>query len=353
MAEAGMSIRELARRARMLVRRDRLEGELRREMQFHLEMLAEEHLDQGDGAREAADAARREFGNELSLREASRDAVGWGWLERLAQDVRHAARALGRDRRFTVVAVLVLALGIGGNTTVFSLVDALVLNPFPYPRADRLVEIKSRSESASWSSTVRIADFGYWRQQAASYEAMAAYGYSRANLTGRSEPGFEGPERIVTGTATDSFLRVLGVGPALGRFFAPAEDLPGGPPVVVLSYGAWTRRYGGRRDVLGETLTLDGTPRTIVGVMPADLRLPGMFTCEAWVPAAYNVVTNMQPGVDTRSDGDHVVARLKSSVSAARAQAELDMLVGRLEQLLPRRARNWQARAELASYGTR
>jgi hypothetical protein len=227
---------------------------------------------------------------------------------------------------------------------VFSLANALLLNPCPYPDAERLVEIQSRAKNASWSSTVRVADFAYWRQQATAYEAMAAYGYSRSNLTGQSVPGFEGPERIVTGTATDAFLRVLGVAPALGRFFTPAEDRPGGPPVVVPSDGAWMRRDGGRRSVLGETLTLDRTVRTIVGVMPANLRLPGMFTCEAWLPAAYDVATNMQPGYDTRYDGDHVVARLKNGVSPARAQTELNLLVSQLEQLLPRRTRDWQAR---------
>jgi len=280
----------------------------------------------------------------MSIRELARRIWVLARRDRLLQDVRHAGRALRKDRRFTAVAVLILALGIGGNTTVFSLVNALLLNPFPYPHAERLVEIVAGTDNRSWSSTVRVADFAYWRQQATAYEAMAAYGYSRSNLTGQSAPGFDGPERIVTGTATDSFLRVLGVAPSLGRFFTAAEDRPGGPPAVVLSYGAWNRRFGGRRNVLGETLKLDGTVRTIVGVMPANLRLPGMFTCEAWLPAAYDVAANMQPGYDTRYDGDHVVARLRNGVSPDRAQAELSLLVARLEQQLPRRTRNWQAR---------
>jgi len=273
-----MSLRDLARRIWMLARRDRADSDLRREMQFHLEMIAEERRNEGAGASEAADEARRLFGNELALREACREAAGWASLDRLSQDVRHGLRSLGKDRRFTAVAVLVLALGIGGNTTVFSVVNALLLNPFPYPDADRLVEIKSRTKDGQWFSTVRVADFGYWRDQATSFESLAAYGYSRSNFTGQSASGFEGPERIVTGTATDAFLRTLGVAPALGRFFTREEDRPGGPPVVVLSHGAWTRRYGARLDVLGETVTLDGTIRTIVGVMPVNLRLPGTFT---------------------------------------------------------------------------
>jgi putative ABC transport system permease protein len=338
-----MSLRAWARRVWMIVRRDRVDRDLRREMRFHVEMLAEAHREDGVGGRDALDAARRDFGNELSFREACRDAVAWGSLDRLVLDVRHAARSLRKDRRFAAIATLVLALGIGGNTTVFSLVNALLLNPFPYPHSERLVEIEGGTKAGSWYSTVRVADFGYWRQQARSFDAIAAYGDVRSNLTGQSLPGFEGPERIATGTATEGFLRTLGVSPALGRFFTVAEDAPDGPPVVVLSYGAWARRFGASRDVLGGTMTLDGTVRTIVGVMPARLRLPGTSTCEAWVPAAYDVAANMRPGYDTRYDGDHVVARLRQDVPTARAQAELDLLVARLEQILPRRTRGWQA----------
>ncbi len=252
----------------------------------------------------------------------------WGWtsVERLAKDMRHACRALGRDRLFTIVAILVLALGIGGNTTVFSLVNALLLNPFPYPHSDRLVEILSRSKGGQPYSTVPLPDFGFWREQSTSYEAMAAYGGHTSPLVGQSVPGFDGPERIVVGRATDSFLRVLGVRPALGRFFTADEDRPGGPPVVVLGYGAWLRRFGGNPDVLGQTVTLNGIVRTIVGVMPARLVLPGTTTREMWEPAAYDIAANMQPGYNTRYDGDSVIARLKPGVSRERAQTEMALI---------------------------
>lgn len=331
------SIRELARRVRMLVRRDRFDRDLEREMRLHLEMQAEENRDAGMTERDAIDAARRRFGNTTLLREASRDVWGWASLERLVQDVRHAARSLGRDRLFTSVAILVLALGIGGNATVFSLVNGLILNPFPYPHADRLVEILSQRKSDTAFATVHLPDFAFWRDQGTSFDAMGTYGWVRSSLTGQSVPGFEGPERILTGTATEAFLRVLGVQPALGRFFTTDEDRPGGSPVAVLSYGAWIRRFGGRRDVLGQTLTLDGTIRTIIGVMPARLALPGMFTCEVWVPAAYDVAVHMQPDsrYDTQYMGDHVVARLKPGVALARAQTELTLICQRIWQQRP------------------
>ncbi len=335
--------REFARRVWMLVRRNRFDRDLQREMRFHLERQAEENRDAGMSEREAMEAARRRFGNATLLREASRDIWGWTSLERLAQDIRHAARVLRRDRLFTSVAIVVLALGIGGNTTVFSLVNALLINPFPYPHADRLVEIKSRADGRTPSATVPLPDFALWRTESTAFESMGTYGWSRSNLTGQSLPGFEGPERIVTGTATEAFLRVLGVQPALGRFFLESEDRPGGPPVVVLSHGAWMQRFGGKRDVLGQKLTLNGTVHTIIGVMPARLPLPGTFTCDVWRPAAYDIVTNMQPGYHTRYDGDHVVARLKPDVSLAQAQAEFNVISRRIAQQRPDRKARWEA----------
>ncbi len=337
-----LSIREFARRVRMLARRDRFDRDLQREMRLHLELQAEENREAGMGERDAMEAARRRFGNMTLLREASHDAWGWTSLERLAQDVRHAGRALRRDRRFTSVAIIVLALGIGGNTTVFSLVNALLLSPFPYPNADRLVEIKSQADGGTPFSTVGLPDFAFWRSESTSFESIGTYGWSRANLSGQSLPGFDGPEQIVTGAATEAFLRVLGVQPALGRFFRESEDRPGGPQVVLLSHGAWMRRFGGGRDVLGQTLTLNGRVHTIIGVMPARLPLPGTFTCDVWRPAAYDIVTNMQPGYHTRYDGDHVIARLKPDVSLARAQEEISLISRRIAQVRPDRRTSWE-----------
>jgi putative ABC transport system permease protein len=262
----------------------------------------------------------------------------------MVHEFRQAGRSLRRNPRLTAVAILVLALGIGGNTTVFSLVNALLLNPFPYPHADRLVEIESRYQGGSWHPTVPVGDFADWREQSTSYEAMSAYGWARADLTGQSLPGFNGPESIVIGRATDAFLRVLGVTPALGRFFTADEDRPGGPPVVVLGYGAWVRRFGRAAEVLGQTVTLDDRVYTIIGVMPARLVLPGTFTCEVWLPAAYDFATNRQPGYNTRYDGDHVVARLEPDVPRDRAQAEMSVITGRLAREHPQRTAGWEAR---------
>jgi putative ABC transport system permease protein len=338
---------ELWRRLVSLVRGRQTDEDLRREMQAHLESLAEDARENGEDAQASLDAARRRFGNELALREACREAAGWAGLDRLVQDVRLSIRSLRRDWRLTGVALFVLALGIGGNTVVFGLANAILFNPYPYPQADRLVEITWRSPAGRrWDSTVRVADFGYWRDHAAAYESLAAYGWLQATFTGQSLPGFPGAERIVAGRVTEGFLRVLHVQPAAGRFFSPAEDRPGGPEVVVLSHRAWVQRFGGRREVLGETLTLDGVPRTIVGVMPASLPLPGMFTCEVWLPAAFDVAGNMRVGYDTQFGGDHAIARLKPGVTVAGAQAELHVMVGAVERVLHRTPGAWKARVE-------
>jgi len=227
---------------------------------------------------------------------------------------------------------------------VFSLVNAILINPFPFPDADHLVEIESRAGDGSWYSTVRVGDFGLWRDQNTVFEAISTYGWDTATLTGQSVGGLEDAERIVSGMTTEAFLRVLGVRLALGRFFTREEDEPGGAPVVVLSYGTWVRRFGKRSDVLGSTLTLDGKLWTIVGVMPAHFALPGMFTCELWKPAAYNVARELEGGYNTRWDGAHVIARLKRGVSWERARTELDTMTTRLALEYPGRRASRDAR---------
>jgi putative ABC transport system permease protein len=340
-----VSLGEVWRRIVALVRREEADEELRREMRAHLERLAEDAREEGADAQAALDAARRQFGNERALREAVRDASGWTAVDLVLRDVRFGVRSLRRDWRFTLVALAVLTLGIAGNVTVFSVVNALLLNPFPYPHAERLVEVQWQPRNGAPFSTVRVADFGYWRDHARSYDALAAYGWARSNLTAQDLPGLDAPERILVGRATEGFLRVLGVRPSVGRFFTADEDRPGGPPVVVLSHGAWQRRFGARADIIGRTMTLDGEVRSIVGVMPASLPLPGTFTCEVWVPSAFDVAANMRHGYDTRYDGDSIVGRLRDDVGVDRAQSELALMVRQLDQALRREEGAWSAHA--------
>ena len=323
----------LWRRTLVLLKREQFQRDLEEEMQFHLDMQARENREAGMDGGEAAHAARRQFGNATLLREAGREVWGFGPAERIGQDVRYALRMVRRDPGFSAVVVLVLALGIGGSTAVFSMINALLLNPFPYPGAGRLVAVRVRQNSGDIRTTVPIRDLFEWRRHNATLEWIAAYGWFRSNVT-----GIEESERMIGGTATADFLRVLGVQPALGRFFTPAEDTPGGPAVVVLSHGLWKRRFGARADVLGRTLTLGGRPHTIIGIMPAHFALPGMFTCEFWRPSAFS------PAIarGTWMDGDRVIARLKPGVPAAQAEADLKLIAARLDGQYLAARREWE-----------
>lgn len=314
-------------------RRKQFECDLAEEMQFHLEEQARDNEENGMDADDARHAARRQFGNPSLLAEAGREAWGWGPLERVEQDFRYALRMVARTPGFSATVVLVLALGIGGGTAVFSLINALLLNPFPYPQRERLVAIRVHRKGGGLSTSLPIRDFFNWQGHSTMLDGIAAYGWNRANVTGLGEP-----ERMIGGLATSGFLRVLGVQPALGRYFTQEEDLPGGPPVVVLSHATWLRRFSGRPDILGRSLALGGVPHTIVGVMPARFALPGMFTCEFWRPARHKPTIAR----GTWNTGDHLIARLKPGASLAASQAELAVIAGRLDAAYPEVRRDWE-----------
>jgi putative ABC transport system permease protein len=314
------------RKAAVLLRRERFDSDLDEEIRAHLEMQAEEYRSNGMAAPEALASARRTFGNPVLAAEQSRELWSSGTLETLARDVRYAFRVERRNPVLAAVVVLVLALGIGGATTVFSLINALLLNPFPYPHAGRLVAIQSRRNHGTFHATVPIRDYFDWRGQNTVFEEMAAYGWARANVAGGGEP-----ERLVGGTATHGLLRVLGVPPALGRFFAPGEDMPGGAAVVVLSHGFWERAFGARPDILGRTIEINSRAYTVIGIMPSRLPLPGMLTPEFWVPACYN------PSIARGNfmDGDFLIARLKPGVPLERAHNEIAWMARRFEREYP------------------
>jgi putative ABC transport system permease protein len=331
---------ELGRRLLVLIRRDGFDRDLAREMALHMEMQAEDNRASGMGDAEARAAASRQFGNAMLLREVSREVWGGAWLDRLGQDVRYALRGYRRGPAFAAITVLVLALGIGGNTAIFSLANALVLNPFPYPESRRLVAFESRVDGGTWNSPIPVGPLFAWQEEATAFDAVAAYGWGKSNVTGGGLPGFDVPQRMTGGRATASFLRVLGVAPVVGRFFTADEDRPDGPPVVVLGHGLWQRRFGGQPDIVGRTLTLDARPHRIVGVMPARLPLPGMFACEFWTPAAYS-----RAHADTTFwTGDNIVGRVRRGVTIAAAEGQLNTILRAREQRNPSRRRGREVR---------
>ncbi len=253
-------------------------------------------------------------------------------MENLWQDLRHGFRALRKSPGFTAVAVLTLGLGIGANTAIFSVVESVLLRPLPYRDPHALVQIWNTYLPQFPQVPNSAGDFQDFRRQASSFSGMAAYidiprGY---NLTGEGEP-----ERLEARLATSGLFPLLGSRPVVGRTFAPEDDKPGGPRVVILSYRFWQNRFGSNPAVVGHAVTLDGIGYTVVGVLPAGFRLAP--TTDIWMSAA-------QYGDDLTSHLHHefnIVARLKPGVSIPKAQAELATLNRQEEQAFPDTHKNW------------
>jgi putative ABC transport system permease protein len=254
-------------------------------------------------------------------------------LDRLLQDVRYAARTLSRQRGFTAVALLTLALGTGANAAVFSAVHAALLLGLPFPEPDRLVFVfNSNPKRGIDTDVTSIPNFRDWQAQARSFTAMAGADTSTRNLTGAGEP-----EALLTGMVTAEFFQVMGVAPALGRAFAPEEDDGEQPDVVLLSHGLWRRRFGGAADVLGRAITLNDRPVAVVGVMPDGFAFPQGV--ELWLPATWSAQARQARGALFLT----VVARLRPDVEVAAAREEMRTIAARLESAYPRTNAGWSA----------
>jgi MacB-like periplasmic core domain len=314
-----MGWRRQSARFRGLFGRERRARELREEFCAHLAMEERENLESGMSPEEAHYAALRQFGNVTLAQEGSKEMWNWNSVETLLQDFRYGLRQLRRGPGFTIVAVLTLALGIGANTAIFSVVNAVALRPLPYPHSDRLVWIAEvlpaiKAELASGG------DYVDWKDQSRSLDEITAYDDRASfNLTGRGTPA-----RVSGAQVTASFFATLGVGPHLGRGFTAEEDKPNSRKVVVLMHSFWQQYFGSDPKLLGQTVTLDATPYTVVGVMPASFRFPGDSEVQMLVPLALNEAgerlrTQMQELV-------RIVGRLKPGVSLAMAQGDLDAI---------------------------
>ena len=231
-------------------------------------------------------------------------------MNTLIQDLRYGVRILLKQPGFTLVAVITLALGIGANTAIFSLVNSILLRPLPFRDPDRIVRLIQASPKlglASWG--VSQADFAAYSDQNRSFETVALYNSGAINLTGAGEP-----ERLPMTSVTADFFKVFGVNPLLGRTFAAGEDAQGKNSVCVLSYSFWQRRFGGDKNIVGRIINLNNTPTEVVGVMPAEFKFP-RFEIDLWTPLALNT-TRTAPYFFT------VVGRLKPGIQVAQAQAD-------------------------------
>jgi predicted permease len=243
-------------------------------------------------------------------------------MEKLWQDVRYGLRTLARTPGFTTVAILTLALGIGVNTSMFSVIDATLLGGLPYPEASRLVRVfRTSQQSQSWPHSA--ANFLDYQAKNEVFEKMAAFSWWSFNLAERGQP----PDRLDGIVATADFFALLGMPPALGRVFTSEEDRPGKADVVVLSHGFWKRRFGADRTIIGRSFRFDGRPATVIGVMPPGADYPFVWgRVDAWRPLA---LTDEQRR-DRNNNWLNSIGRLRPGVSLRRAQAAMDLLLGQL-----------------------
>src|SRR5947209_63805 len=319
----------LVARLRGLLGREAVIRDIEEELRFHVEMETRANVEKGMTPGEARLAALRSFGNVGSIRDAAYEVRGGGMMEGILRDARYGARSLAKNPGFTAVAVLTLALGIGANTAIFGVIDAVLLRPLPYPEAERLVKLYGRAETGE-NVPVAPADFLEQFRRANSFERLAAYRELSFNLTVQ-----ERPERVSGTVVTPDFFSVLGVNAQVGRAITAGQDEPGGPRVVVLSHALWQRWSGRHRGVSGKTVTLDGEPRTVVGVMPEGFQFPA--GSELWASSRFAVPEHpLKPTNDPSNRRDthyfDVIGRLKAGVTQGQAKAEADAIVGRLKQ---------------------
>ena len=254
----------------------------------------------------------------------------------LWQDIRFGLRLMAKKPGFTFVGVLALALGIGANTAIFSVVNAVLLSPLPYQQSERLVWIwETNPTSDIKTEPASMPNFNDWRTQNQSFEEMAAFGNSAFTLTSSESE----PERIGVTYTTANFFPLLGIKPFIGRSFSDEEHAQGKNRVVMLSYGLWQRRFGGNPKVAGQSITLNGNPYQIVGVLPQGFKNPvpaERNAAELWIPLSLNLDPNLR-----RSDFLSVVARLKPNVTLEQARAEMSTISSRLEQQYPGTNAGW------------
>lgn len=320
---------ELWRRLRFLFQRHRFHGDMEEELRFHVEQKTHKNLAQGMDAGEAGRAARVRVGNFAVIEARSRDAWGSVWLDRIAQDIRFAWRGLLGNRVFSGIVILTFACSIGVNTGIFSAVHALLLNPYPFPQSHRLVSVEARHISGK-NSGAGWLDFRDWQQQNTAFESMAIFPWAG----GYTLTGFGEPQHLTGAQTTSDFLHVLGVEPALGRFFTAAEDRPGAPLVAVLSYAFWQDRFAQDPAVLGKTLTLEGKQYTIIGVLPRRFTMRGTPTSDFFTALRESSTSRYQHQYD-------VIARLRPGISLEEAQSHMTTIAQRLEQQFPATNKGW------------
>jgi putative ABC transport system permease protein len=324
-------LREVARRLRMFVHRRQFDADLEEEMQLHLELRQKEHLESGMTADSARASARRRFGNVTALREKSRMAWGWEWFEHLALDVRHSLRMLRKSPGFTFVAVLTLALGIGANAAIFSVVNGILLRPLPYHAPNRLTVVWEKNSDGT-PDNVGYATYLDWKAQNHSFEQLALYtSWQPVLQTGE-------PEQLNGLRVTSNYFRTLGIHPELGRDFLPEEDNPASLRVVILSHSLWGRKFNSDPNIVGKSVAMNAMSYTVVGVLPASYESlmnqdPRGGSVEIWRVLGYDV---SQPWACRTCHHLVAIGRVRDGVDFAQAKAEMDTISAALMRAYPK-----------------
>src|SRR5437867_4570046 len=317
---------ELPLRLRSLLRGASVERELDEELGFHIDQQIEEYLAAGMSPSDARAAALRLLGGRAQLEEESRDMRRVEWLEQLVQDLRHASRMLRRSPTFTIVTVMSLALGIGANTAIFSVIEAVLLRPLPYAEPERLVSVTLASPQTP-RGVVLDPEFAVWRLENRTLASIAAWNDTSFNVTGSGDA-----ERVFAAQVNADFFHVLAVQPVSGRGFSSAEDQRADSRVAILGYDLWQRRFGGDPTCVGRAITLNDSMYSIAGVLPRTLRFPGDFRPELFVPGGYS----SPPNWNAQTMGLlHVIGRLRPHVTPEQARTELEEIQRRPANDLP------------------
>jgi putative ABC transport system permease protein len=311
-------------RLRSLFRRRQVEQELDEEIRYHLERQIEEHIAKGMTPEDARYAALRAMVGIEQRKEECRDMRRVNYIDDLLRDLRYAGRNLRRNPGFAALSILILALGIGANTAVFSVVNAVLLRPLSYPDPDRIVTLSNASTTreapTALSKQVSIPDFEDWQAQSSSFEAMAYYASDETAVILGSTP-----EYARVSSVSPDFFRVFAVEPLLGRSFTPEETKRGSSGAAMISYAYWQTHFGGDPRALGQTVRAS-EPRSIVGVLPPGFRFPN--STDIWV-------SEVGPAESRGGQNFLSVGRLKTRVSLEQAQAEMTVIARQLEQQFP------------------
>jgi predicted permease len=330
-----MTLRRRLARLFALTRAQRLDRELDEEIVSHLELAEREGMAAGLSPDEARREARRRFGHLAAVKEAHRDDRSARWIEDLVKDVRYGLASLLRDRTFAIVTIAVLALGIGANTAMFSLVDAVLLKPLPYPDPERIVRLYEAAEPGD-RNAIAVLNFMDWKRRSTAFSALSAERTQRATVHVAGEPA-----RMRVGFVSADYFSVFGVEAMTGRTFVRGDDAVGAAPVVVVSHATWQSQFGGSPAFLNSTLAIDGEAHTVVGILP-----PGSFdrgSAQMWKPVIFTA--EMQ-----QSTRDYhyllAVGRLAPGVTLTQARREMNEIGAETAALSAPWKKDWRVTVE-------